>query len=154
MKFVALVSGGKDSIYNIMECVRNGHDLTACVHLGAPVSPQEESYMYQTAASEVMPILVEQCLGVPFILYKRQGTSSNTTLVYETTTEKDEVEDLYEALALAKKQFPEIQAVASGAILSTYQRVRIEHVCSRLGLTSLSYLWRMASQQELLTTHA
>jgi uncharacterized protein (TIGR00290 family) len=32
--------------------------------------------------------------------------------------------------------------VCSGAILSDYQRVRVENVCSRLGLVSLSYLWR------------
>ena len=150
MKFVALVSGGKDSIYNIIECVRNGHKLVACVHLGAPVDEQDESYMYQTAASEVLPALVEECLGVPLVLYERKGTSANTSLVYETTSDKDEVEDLYEALALAKERFPEIQAAASGAILSTYQRVRIEHVCSRLGLASLSYLWRIDSQHELL----
>ena len=32
--------------------------------------------------------------------------------------------------------------MCSGAILSDYQRVRVENVCSRLGLVSLSYLWR------------
>ena len=44
---------------------------------------------------------------------------------------------------------PEVSAVASGAILSTYQRVRVEHVCSRLKLVSLGYLWRR-DQKELL----
>ena len=150
MKFVALVSGGKDSIYSILECIRNGHDLVACVHMGAPANEQEESYMYQTAASEVLPTLVEECLGVPLILHERKGISANTSLVYEVTTDSDEVEDLYAVLALTKERFPEVQAVASGAILSTYQRVRVEHVCSRLNLTSLSYLWRIASQHELL----
>lgn len=33
-------------------------------------------------------------------------------------------------------------AVGSGAILSNYQRTRVENVCGRLGLTSLAYLWR------------
>ncbi len=32
--------------------------------------------------------------------------------------------------------------VSAGAILSDYQRVRVESVCSRLGLTSLAFLWR------------
>ena len=40
-------------------------------------------------------------------------------------------------------------AVCSGAILSDYQRIRVEHVCSRLGLVSLAYLWRR-DQAELL----
>ena len=39
---------------------------------------------------------------------------------------------------------PEATALASGAILSNYQRLRVEHVCARLGLVSLSYLWQQA----------
>jgi len=162
MRFVALVSGGKDSIYSIIQAIRNGHELVACVHLGAPVvadckdgnddeteKEQEESYMYQTAASEVVKTMVEECLGVELLLYPRQGLSMNTGLVYDNTTPNDEVEDLFLALEQATKRF-NFEGVCSGAILSTYQRVRIEHVCNRLGLTSLSYLWRMLPQKELL----
>lgn len=150
MKFVALVSGGKDSIYSIMECQKQGHELIACVHLGRPVEESaDESYMYQTAASEVIPTLVEECLQVPLVLVPRKRKSVNTSLVYQENAD-DEVEDLYLAIQQAKIQFPDTQAVSSGAILSTYQRVRVEHVCARLGLTSLSYLWRRAPQHELL----
>jgi diphthine-ammonia ligase len=160
MKFVALVSGGKDSIYSILQCIENGHDLVACVHLGAPTtdsdtdstsnSDDEESYMYQSAASEAVKVLVGECLGVPLIFYPRKGTSINTSLVYEdemrTTTSTaesptsqseqmdqtdrdssaihDEVEDLYNALRQVQQQFPDVSAVCSGAILSTYQRIR------------------------------
>lgn len=35
-----------------------------------------------------------------------------------------------------------MQGVGSGAILSNYQRTRVENVCGRLGLQSLAYLWR------------
>lgn len=42
-----------------------------------------------------------------------------------------------------------VEAVAVGAILSDYQRVRVENVCSRLNLISLAYLWRR-DQTELL----
>ena len=165
MRFVALVSGGKDSLYSMMECIKNGHELVGCVHLAAPLSVEEESFMYQTAASEVLPTLVEDCLGVPLILHRREGKSVNTSLVYEQVKLQknddakedtdangvtDEVEDLFVALQKAKERFPYVQAVSSGAILSTYQRVRIENVCSRLGLTSLSYLWRLAPQHDLL----
>lgn len=34
------------------------------------------------------------------------------------------------------------QGVSCGAILSDYQRLRVEAVCASLGLTSLSYLWQ------------
>jgi diphthine-ammonia ligase len=133
MKFVALVSGGKDSIYSIQECIRNGHDLVCCIHLGAPLSVEEESFMYQTAGSNVLSVLVEDCLDVPLILQRRKGKSVNISMVYENDdAEDDEVEDLYVALKTALEQFPEIQAVSSGAILSNYQRIRVEHVCNRL----------------------
>ncbi|KAL3936170.1 MAG: hypothetical protein SGBAC_008452 [Bacillariaceae sp.] len=150
MKFIALVSGGKDSIYSILQCIRNGHELVAAVHLGAPESTDEESYMYQTAASEVVKTQVEECLQVPLLLHQRMGKSLNTSLVYdENDNKKDEVEDLYNALVEAKSKF-DFTAVSSGAVFSTYQRVRIENVCRRLKLTSLSYLWRFRPQKEML----
>ena len=33
MKFIALVSGGKDSIFNIMKCIDNKHELVAIANL-------------------------------------------------------------------------------------------------------------------------
>jgi diphthamide synthase (EF-2-diphthine--ammonia ligase) len=33
MKFVALISGGKDSIFNIIKCIENGHELIALINL-------------------------------------------------------------------------------------------------------------------------
>ena len=69
-------------------------------------------------------------------------------MYYEKATENkeesldiDEVEDLFELLSMVKEQYPDVQAVASGAILSNYQRLRVENVCQRLGLISLAYLW-------------
>ena len=158
MKFVALVSGGKDSFYSIQECVRNGHELVACAHLSPRKQSDdedEESYMYQTAASECIPTLVEECLGVPLVLRECVGRSKNTSLVYDHDIEQseeieDEVEDLYELLLDVKRKFPEVKGISSGAILSTYQRTRIESVCGRLGLTSLGYLWRIGQQQTIL----
>jgi diphthine-ammonia ligase len=149
MKFVGLVSGGKDSIYSILECMRNGHELVAVIHLGAPESTDEESYMYQTAASEVVKTMVEDCMQVPLLLYQRSGKSINTSLVYQNESENDEVEDLMLALQEAQNKF-DFTAVSSGALFSTYQRIRIEHVCNRLALTSLSYLWRLLPQKEML----
>ncbi len=164
MKFVALVSGGKDSFYSIMECIRNNHELLACAHLSPRKQnpdEDEESYMYQTAGSECIQTLVEECVGVPLVIRECVGRSKNTSLVYdhdnganndqtEHNKVEDEVEDLYELLAEIKRQFPSVEAISSGAILSTYQRTRIESVCSRLGLISLGYMWRMGPQRNLL----
>ena len=39
--------------------------------------------------------------------------------------------------------------MASGAIFSNYQRLRVENVCQRLGLFSVGYLW-LRDQDTLL----
>jgi diphthine-ammonia ligase len=61
--------------------------------------------------------------------------------VYEEGAVGDEVEDLHALLSYVKAAEPGLQAVASGAIASDYQRSRVERVCARLGLVSLAYLW-------------
>jgi diphthine-ammonia ligase len=57
-------------------------------------------------------------------------------------TEGDEVEDLERLLRAVQEKYPDVRAVCSGAIASNYQRLRVENVCSRLGLISLAYLWK------------
>jgi diphthine-ammonia ligase len=42
--------------------------------------------------------------------------------------DEDEVEDLYRLLSKVKKLFPEVKGVSCGAILSDYQRNRLENV--------------------------
>lgn len=34
MKYIALLSGGKDSCYNLLHCAKNGHELVAAASLG------------------------------------------------------------------------------------------------------------------------
>jgi diphthine-ammonia ligase len=50
----------------------------------------------------------------------------------------DEVEDLEKLLVAEKQKHADIQAASSGAIASNYQRLRVESICSRLGLMSLA----------------
>ncbi|KAJ8908715.1 hypothetical protein NDN08_005420 [Rhodosorus marinus] len=141
MKVVALVSGGKDSCYAAMKCLAYGHELVALANL-KPLSNVDEadSYMYQTVGHEVIEAYSE-CLGVPLVRLETKAKLANSDLAYEPTP-GDEVEDLCQLLSIVKSQYPEIQAVSSGAVLSNYQRLRVENVCSRLGLTSLAYLWK------------
>jgi diphthine-ammonia ligase len=59
-----------------------------------------------------------------------------------SVTPGDEVEDMFALLSEVKRRIPSVGAVSSGAIASDYQRLRVESVCSRLGLVSLAYLWK------------
>jgi len=43
----------------------------------------------------------------------------------------------------------EIDAISCGALLSDYQRVRVENICSRLGLVNFAPLWQKDQSQYL-----
>lgn len=144
MRVVALVSGGKDSTYNMMQVTAEGHQVIALANLhpkdkGNPFSkpppastilttsvPDElDSYMYQTVGHQGIEKLA-QAMELPLYRKITRGNSINTKGSYEPT-EDDEVEDLYELLAQVKEE-QNVEAVAVGAILSDYQRVRVENV--------------------------
>ncbi|KAK8020702.1 meiotically up-regulated 71 protein [Apiospora arundinis] len=56
--------------------------------------------------------------------------------------EEDETESLIPLLQSVMAAHPEANAVCTGAILSTYQRTRVESIALRLGLIPLGYLWQ------------
>jgi|GEM_PF-248512 len=147
MKVVGLVSGGKDSCYSMMECVKYGHDI--CILGNLYSSEAVDSFMFQTVGVD-MSVAIAECMGVKLVRRQLHGASVNTSLDY-IETDGDEIEDLYELLSECKKICPGLEAVCSGAILSTYQRNRVESVCARLGLVSLAYLWQR-DQREVLTS--
>lgn len=142
MKFVALVSGGKDSFYNVMHCMQNGHTLVALANLHPREKKTDELdlFMFQTVGHDVIDHYRE-CVDVPLYRQAITGTSANVALEYEPT-QNDEIEDLYLLLQEVKLHHPDVEGVSCGAILSHYQRTRVENVCDRLGLTSLAYLWQ------------
>ncbi|KJZ79048.1 hypothetical protein HIM_01821 [Hirsutella minnesotensis 3608] len=55
---------------------------------------------------------------------------------------EDETESMVPLLRAIRAGHPQANAVCSGAILSTYQRTRVESVALRLGLVPLAYLWK------------
>lgn len=157
MKVVGLLSGGKDSCYNLCHCVAQGHEVVALASLGPEGGKEEiDSYMYQTVGQDGLHFIA-QALELPLVRRKIQGTAVDQESDYAATiadrqagkVEGDETEDLYQLLQEVLKAYPDIQGVSVGAILSNYQRVRVEHVCARLGLQALAYLWQFDRSQLL-----
>lgn len=147
MRFVALVSGGKDSCYALHRIADDGHQLVALANLVPPIDAEMDSYMYQTVGQRVVPTYAE-ALGVPCFQRTISGRPINQAMEYEQAHVGDEVEDLYELLKQVQSEHS-FEAVSCGAIHSNYQRVRAENVCARLGLKLLSPLWGR-DQSELL----
>ncbi|KAH7473957.1 hypothetical protein PRIC1_015093 [Phytophthora ramorum] len=153
MQVVALVSGGKDSCYAMMECVRFGHEIVCLAHLHPPAElsaddAEIDSFMFQSVGHQSVRLVAES-MELPLVSETITGTAVRTDIDYYESAAGDEVEDLFRLLQKVQQQFPDVQGVCTGAIFSSYQRNRVENVCSRLGLTSLGFLWRR-DQTELL----
>lgn len=148
MRVVGLVSGGKDSIWNLHYCHHFDHELVCLAHLAPPAGTDElDSYMYQTVGSNVNAFIA-RALELPLIQRVITGRPKGVDAIDYSPAEGDEVEDLFLLLQDVLEQHPEIDAVSCGAILSNYQRLRVENVCSRLGLKVLAFMWRQ--EQDLL----
>jgi diphthine-ammonia ligase len=126
----------------MMRCLQYGHEIVALANLLPADDAEDEldSYMYQTVGHQIV-VSYAKCMGLPLFRRRIKGSTRNHSLNYSTTP-GDEVEDMFILLNEVKRHMPSVGAVSSGAIASDYQRLRVESVCSRLGLISLSYLWK------------
>ncbi|KAM6444821.1 diphthine--ammonia ligase isoform 2-T2 [Rhynochetos jubatus] len=133
----------------MMQCVAAGHQIVALANLrpaeNTGQTDELDSYMYQTVGHHAIDLYAD-ALDLPLYRGFIKGTSVNTGRVY-TACQEDEVEDLYQLMKLVKDK-EGVEGVSVGAILSDYQRVRVEDVCRRLNLQPLAYLWRR--NQEIL----
>ncbi|KXT00095.1 hypothetical protein AC578_5783 [Pseudocercospora eumusae] len=147
LNVVALISGGKDSLFSILHCHANGHQVVALANLHPPIHDKNgqaedlDSFMYQTIGHKVIPCY-EHALGLPLYRQEIDGGASYKSKDYAADYSRDETESLIPLLQKVIAAHPEVNAVSTGAILSDYQRTRVESVALRLGLTPLSYLWQ------------
>lgn len=99
MKVVGLLSGGKDSVYNLCHCVKQGHEVVALASLRPPQGQEEiDSYMYQTVGQDGVHLIAE-AMELP--LYRRtiKGKAVSQESEYGNAIDGDETEDLYALLS-------------------------------------------------------
>ena len=84
-----------------------------------------DSYMFQSVGHSAIELYAE-AMDLPLYREPIQGSSISIGTDYEKN-DKDEVEDLYRLLSRIKGEIA-CDAVSVGAILSDYQRVRVENV--------------------------
>ncbi|CAF0732038.1 unnamed protein product [Adineta ricciae] len=136
MRVVALISGGKDSTYNMIECVRHGHEIIALANLHPKEDIDElDSYMYQSVGHEIID-LIAKAMNLPLYRAEIKGDAQTTDKEYHQPVTGDEDKHA-------------VEAVSVGAIFSEYQNNRVANVCQRLNLQVLAYLWQR-NQHELL----
>jgi len=128
MKLASLFSGGKDSAYALYMAQQSGYNVGYLVSI---FSENKYSYMYHTPN---------------IFLVEKLSEALNISLIKKTTKgEKEkELEDLKDVLKTL-----DIDGVVSGAIVSTYQKTRIDKICNQLGIKSFAPLWGR-NQTELI----
>ncbi|MBA3044527.1 TIGR00289 family protein [archaeon] len=128
MKLASLFSGGKDSVYALYIMQQSGYDVG---HLVSVFSENKYSYMYHTPNIFLVDMLSD-ALNIQLIKKATKG---------EKEKEIDDLKDVLKTL--------DIDGVVSGAIASTYQKTRIDKICTQLGIKSFTPLWRR-KQVELI----
>ena len=120
MRVAVLVTGGKDSALALHRALRQDFEVK---HLVTMIPQREDSWMFHSVNIHLTDLFA-QAVGIPLV-------KSETVGIKEM-----ELNDLKELLATLG-----IEGVVSGAILSNYQKERIDRICRELGLESIAPLW-------------
>ncbi len=123
MKLAVLFSGGKDSTYAMYLAKKQG-EISCLISV---FSENKDSYMFHTPNIELVKKQAE-AMNIPIIIQKTKGEKEK------------ELVDLEKAIKSAVKKY-NINAIVSGALTSDYQRLRIENICKKLNLKSITPLW-------------
>ncbi|TDZ26833.1 Diphthine--ammonia ligase [Colletotrichum orbiculare MAFF 240422] len=109
------------------------------------------SFMYQTVGHQVIPLYAD-ATGLPLYRQPIRGGARYEGRDYDSSSVRDdgggggdaadETESMVPLLRAIMADHPGANALCAGAILSTYQRTRVESVALRLGLAPLAYLWK------------
>lgn len=119
-----LFSGGKDSFYALLKSVKKFN--IKCLISLKPLS--KESYMFHFPNIDLIK-LQGKALNIPSILIETKGEKEK------------ELKDLKKAILIAKKKF-KIEALITGSIASNYQKSRIDNICNKLKLKSITVIWK------------
>lgn len=128
MKAAILFSGGKDSTMAAYKALEWGWDI---LYLVSMISENPHSYMYHTSNIDLTQ-LSSQAMEIPLIRSVTKGEKEK------------ELKDLKRVLGRIKQKG--IEAVFSGALYSTYQKSRVDKICSDLSLKSCAPLWHRDPQ--------
>jgi len=125
LKLGVLFSGGKDSTYAAWLAKKQGNELACLITL---YSENPDSYMFHTPSIKKTKQQAK-AMSIPLIVKNTKGMK------------EEELKDLEKAIKLAKDKY-NINAIVSGALASNYQKLRIENICKKLKLKSITPLWQ------------
>ena len=120
MHLAALVTGGKDSILALYRAQQMGHTIEV---LATMIPERSDSYMFHFPNIHLTDY-ISRALEIPLVKAPTSGIKEK------------ELEDLRKLLASL-----DVEGVVTGAVLSLYQKERIDRLCDELGIKSVAPLW-------------
>ena len=120
MRLAALVTGGKDSILALYRAQQMGHTIEV---LATMIPERSDSYMFHFPNIHLTDY-ISRALEIPLVKAPTSGIKEK------------ELEDLRKLLASL-----DVEGVVTGAVLSLYQKERIDRLCDELGIKSVAPLW-------------
>jgi ABC transporter with metal-binding/Fe-S-binding domain ATP-binding protein len=130
MRLAVLYSGGKDSNLALHKARQEGHEIASLVGV---VPEATHSFMYHVPTTEWLELFA-------------QAVGEKLTKV--RVPENDEMRPVRNAIASLN-----VDGVATGAVRSDFQRLRVDRLCEELGLKHYAPLWHidpLAHMRELL----
>jgi len=121
MRLAALVTGGKDSILALYRAQKMGHNIEV---LATMIPKRDDSYMFHFPNIHLTDH-ISRALEIPLVTAQTSGIKEK------------ELEDLERLLSSL-----DVEGVVTGAVLSSYQKDRIDRICNRLGIKSIAPLWQ------------
>ncbi|MBL7167380.1 diphthine--ammonia ligase [Candidatus Bathyarchaeota archaeon] len=126
LRLAALFSGGKDSTYAAHLASLLGHDVSYLVTM---LPARDDSWMFHTVNIGLAP-LVAQAMGIESVVVDTSGVK------------EEELQDLKPAIAGLN-----VDGLVTGAIASSYQRSRVDDICSELEIEHVAPLWGRESSE-------
>ncbi len=120
MRVAALVTGGKDSALALYRAMKQNYEVK---YLATMIPQREDSWMFHSINIHLTDLFAE-AVGIPLVKSETPGIKEM------------ELKDLKDLLATL-----DVEGVVSGAILSQYQKERIDRICRELNLESIVPLW-------------
>ncbi len=133
MKGVAIISGGKDSIYAFYLMLQQGFSICQWITF---IPRIKESYMLHS-------------INVQFVSFQAKLSNVKHKEIFVTGEKEEEVTEILHHLKKTKQK-DNFEALVSGAVKSEYQKHRLDFICQELGIAGYAPLWHKSSEKLLL----
>lgn len=142
--WIALLSGGKDSVFALYDTQQRGHNILHAV----TAQPVGDSYLFHTPATEIVSLQAES-MGIDHSTFPVDKTPHGADH-HSTTAGDAELEPLRNAIAaLLESRSESIEGLVVGAVASRFQRDRIERLCEAFDLQLQAPLWHCSPIETL-----